>query len=67
MRPSPRFGLRVVTRYGKPLYSAPRALRLTETFPVQVFLWATVILSMLFLLSWFLEEYVMQYRGLRLG
>jgi hypothetical protein len=41
-----------------------RAMRLTETFPVQVFFWATGIMSALFLLAWYVETYILPYRNM---
>jgi len=54
--------LRLVANHGRLLESPRRELRLMETFPVQVFLWATAIMVVLFFLSWFLETYVLSLR-----
>jgi hypothetical protein len=59
-KPQPK--LRLVADHGRLLVSPRRELRLAETFPVQVFLWATAIMVVLFLLSWFLETYVLSLR-----
>jgi hypothetical protein len=39
-------------------------MRLTETFPVQVFFWATGIMSALFILAWYVETYILPYRNM---
>jgi len=59
-KPAPK--LRLVAHHGRLLVSPRRELRLAETFPVQVFLWATTIMVVLFMLSWFLETYVLSLR-----
>ncbi len=41
-----------------------RAMRLTETFPVQVFFWATGIMSAIFVLAWYVETYILPYRNM---
>jgi hypothetical protein len=42
-----------------------RAMRLTETFPVQVFFWATGIMTALFVLAWYVETYILPYRNVQ--
>ncbi len=59
-KPQPK--LRLVADHGRLLVSPRRELKLAETFPVQVFLWATAGMALLFLLSWFLETYVLSLR-----
>jgi len=59
-KPQPK--LRLVADHGRLLVSPRRELRLAETFPVQVFLWSTAIMVVLFFLSWFLETYVLSLR-----
>ena len=59
-KPQPK--LRLVADHGRLLVSPRRELRLAETFPMQVFLWATAIMVVMFFLSWFLETYVVSLR-----
>jgi hypothetical protein len=51
--------LRKVPRMGR-----RRELRITETFPVQVFCWTTGIMAVLFVLSWYLETHCIFYRDI---
>lgn len=39
--------------------------RLTATLPVQVFIWATSIMLVLFVVSWYLETHCIFYRDIR--
>jgi hypothetical protein len=41
-----------------------RELRITDTFPVQVFCWTTGIMAVLFVLSWYLETHCIFYRDI---
>jgi hypothetical protein len=41
-----------------------RELRITDTFPVQVFCWTTGIMALLFVLSWYLETHCIFYRDI---
>ena len=41
-----------------------RSLRITETFPVQVFCWTTGIMAVLFVVSWYLETHCIFYRDI---
>jgi hypothetical protein len=43
----------------------PRNTRLTATLPVQVFCWATSVMLVLFLVSWYLESHCIFYRDVR--
>jgi len=38
------------------------SLRITETFPMQLFCWTTGIMAVLFLLAWYLETHCIFYR-----
>ena len=38
---------------------------LSGTLPVQIFFWATGIMTVLFLVSWYLEAYCIFYRDVR--
>lgn len=40
-------------------------LRLTSTFPVQVFLWTAGGMALLFVLAWFLETYLLPWAHAR--
>ena len=44
--------------------SRRRELRIIETFPVQVFCWTTGIMTVLFVLSWYLETHCIFYRDI---
>jgi hypothetical protein len=39
--------------------------RLTATLPVQVFCWASAVMAVLFVVSWYLETYCVFYRDTR--
>jgi hypothetical protein len=41
-----------------------RGLGITDTFPVQVFCWTTGIMTVLFVLSWYLETHCIFYRDI---
>jgi hypothetical protein len=41
-----------------------RGLRITDTFPVQVFCWTTGIMAVLFVVSWYLETHCIFYRDI---
>jgi hypothetical protein len=43
----------------------PRPVRLISTLPVRIFCWASGIMLILFLVSWFLERYFVFYRDIR--
>jgi hypothetical protein len=40
-------------------------VRLAGTLPMQIFLWATGIMVVLFVVSWYLETYVIFYKDVR--
>src|SRR5271168_3140136 len=40
-------------------------VRLGGTLPMQIFVWATGIMVVLFVVSWYLESYVIFYRDVR--
>jgi hypothetical protein len=40
------------------------SLRITETFPMQLFCWTTGIMAILFLLAWYLETHCIFYRDI---
>jgi len=42
-----------------------RTMRLTATLPVQLFCWASAIMLVLFIVSWYLETYCVFYRDVR--
>jgi len=45
--------------------AAQGGVRLSGTLPVQIFFWATGIMVVLFLVSWYLETYCIFYRDVR--
>jgi len=42
-----------------------RTVRLRATLPVQLFCWASAIMLVLFIVSWYLETYCVFYRDVR--
>ena len=42
-----------------------RTMRLRATLPVQLFCWASAIMLVLFIVSWYLETYCVFYRDVR--
>lgn len=43
----------------------PRHVRLADTLPIRMFYWASVIMLILFFVSWYLEAHFIFYRDIR--